>query len=263
LFSVRKTRTPTVIGAEARIMKFIRWLFLLSVLIPASLWASPSLADDSHACQSANSTTTDNGAPDKTVKGSFKAGESLIVRLRAIGGPGNHAEVTVSLNGDTKVGPQALPATFQYTFPYDGAYTFEAEVKANPTGVGVQIEVRCGNPALEALVGGDTCPVEDGRINGSDCAAPVVIYPGIEIYGIDPQTGSGALAVRATVTADDFDPAGSNVLIASGAVAATGQPVAVYWLASNELQVVTADADGKPYVVAWPVDHPEQIHHPG
>ncbi len=244
-------------------MKMLRWVLLVCLLIPASLLATPTLAD-SRACKGANSSVVLSGTDSKTVKGSFLAGESLIVRLRAVSGPGNHAEVRIKLNDDTKVGPQTLPATFQYTFPFDGTYTFEAEVAENPTNVSYQIEFRCGNPALEALVGGGECPVQDGRINGADCAAPVAIYPGYEIYGIDPHTGTGALAVRVAsdVVAEDRDPAGGNVLIASGAIAATGQPINVYWLTSNELQVITAYADGKPYVVAWPVDHPEQIHHP-
>ena len=242
-------------------MKFIHWIMLLCALIPAAWFAAPVSAE-SRACSGANGSTTSDGTTTKTIKGTFEAGESLIIRVRAVSGPGHHAEVRIKLNGDTKVGPQALPATFQYTFPFEGRYEFEVEISENPTNVTYKIEWSCGNPALSALVGGGECPVQDGRINGADCAAPVALYDG-DIYGINPQTGEGILALRiaADIVKEPRDAAAGNVLIASGVVAATGQPINVYWLTSNELQVVTAYADGKPYVVAWPVNHPEQIHH--
>jgi hypothetical protein len=123
--------------------------------------------------------------------------------------------------------------------------------------------------ALEAAPSPSCENVADGRINNStalDCGAPIAIYDvaSYDIYVINPGSGTGVFAIH---VGDDVlnaprDPAEGNVLLENGTNPFTNQPIRVDWLAAtNEIQVSTSYADGKPYIVAWPVDGPEQLYH--
>jgi hypothetical protein len=54
----------------------------------------------------------------------------------------------------------------------------------------------------------------------------------------------------------------SNPLLSEDANIVSGQMIQVYWLpATGEVEVITAYPDGKPYIIVWPIDHPEQLYH--
>ena len=100
--------------------------------------------------------------------------------------------------------------------------------------------------------------IRDGRINyreDRDCAAPVAIYVNddfIDFYGIDKETGKGGLALR--VTFAEIEALGTpdvNTLLAEGTILKTGQPLALYLLATGELQLNTRYWDGKPFIIVW------------
>jgi hypothetical protein len=153
---------------------------------------------------------------------------SFVVQFDSfVGGhPQDRATATIACNG---AGP---------TYSVTPIGTFDI------SGSGATFNIPCAN-------------VSDGRVNNSpdlDCAAPVAIYQssGLDIYGIDPDSSKGDLSLR--LSSDDIDKVGVpsvNTLLASGTIAATGQPIHVYRLTSGEYQLDTFYADGKPYSIIW------------
>lgn len=103
------------------------------------------------------------------------------------------------------------------------------------------------------------CAISDGRINrdAQDCAAPVAIYlsgspTNIDVYAIDPGSGSGKLAIHLTTA--DVDAVGvpaENTLLISATNPKTGQLISVYRLNTGEFQLNTTYQDGKSYIVVW------------
>lgn len=93
----------------------------------------------------------------------------------------------------------------------------------------------------------------DGRLNPHE-GAPIAIYPldgGYEVWGIDTGTGEGLVAFSFDIeglAAGDVPTA-----VAEGVNPFSGQPITVYLLPSEELQINTYYWDGKPYIVTWPL----------
>jgi hypothetical protein len=115
------------------------------------------------------------------------------------------------------------------------------------------------------------CSVIDGRINnkrGIDCASPIVIFApsepaSVDIYSFDPATGSSYMEIRMTM--EEIEalgvPTDAHQLLAEATNRFTGQSIRLYRLTTGELQVNSAYADGKPYVVAWPAELPGALYH--
>lgn len=103
------------------------------------------------------------------------------------------------------------------------------------------------------------CDVTDGSLNTYHCGRPVAIYAGsLEVWGIDINTGIGALAFE--VTDEEIATVGvpeAPVVVAEGVNPFTYWPITLYALPSGEFQLNTYYWDGKPYVVAWPMDSTE------
>jgi len=177
-------------------------------------------------------------------------------------------------------GSSLVASTNSHTFTSVGeTFRFQVDYPVGTFSVGEQIIVSVsdvpgtfnGNEGFADFVTVNNCMVKqtlpcrigDGRINDADCAAPIAIYEGsIDVYGINPDTGVGSLAIR--ISDSDIEKVGisddTNLQIAEGVNRYTGQPITVYRLTTGEIQVNTAYADGKPYVVAWPIDAPEKLY---
>lgn len=100
------------------------------------------------------------------------------------------------------------------------------------------------------------CDLADGSLNATHCGRPVAIYAegdGFSIYGIDINTGEGALASE--ITGEMIDaagvPADGPVVIADGQNPYNYQPFTLYRLPTGEFQLNTFYWDGKPYNVKW------------
>jgi hypothetical protein len=96
----------------------------------------------------------------------------------------------------------------------------------------------------------------DGRINAWDVGyAPVAIYQsstGIKIYAVDPATGKSVLVLTVLQTKiNTTDATAQNVLLDEAPNPFSGQMISLYMLTTGEFSLVTADADGKPYVGVW------------
>lgn len=202
--------------------------------------------------------------------------------------------VTVTLNYDNDGTDEAYfsvaffvdGALVTYIEPYDdddvvedGEHSFSVSSEVFAAGVEVlvvkglgedegeiEMSVTCGEGGGGA--GAPCANVSDGRINNStelDCAAPVAVYQNdgrIEVYGIDPQTGTGArtIVVSPGDIADVGVPTGSSAVLFVGANPFTGQPLTLYRLISGEFQLNTAYADGKPYSIVWSADSTSVNH---
>jgi hypothetical protein len=110
---------------------------------------------------------------------------------------------------------------------------------------------------------GPQCPgMYDGRINNDpalDCGAPVAIYPAgsVDIYAINPSTSEGQFVSRV-----EYDSTSDTTqTLFEGTNPFTGQPILVTELPGGLIQLNTAYADGKPYIVEWPADDPLQLVH--
>jgi hypothetical protein len=94
------------------------------------------------------------------------------------------------------------------------------------------------------------CMVSDGRVNAYHCGSPVALYcvgEGIDIYGVDAETGKGTLLIR--VLQDEIEavgiPEGANATIAQAG------NVLVSRLTDGKFQLNTYYSEGKPYIITW------------
>ncbi len=93
----------------------------------------------------------------------------------------------------------------------------------------------------------------DDRLNPHE-GAPVAIYAvdgAYEIFSVDPGTSEGWLAFSFDI--EGLEAGSAPFVVATGVNAFSGQPITVYLLPSEELQLNTYYADGKPYIVTWPL----------
>jgi len=99
------------------------------------------------------------------------------------------------------------------------------------------------------------CSLGDGSLNALHCGRPVAIYDesSFEIFGIDINTGNGALAFVVTdeQIAEAGVPEDVPVVIATGQNPYNFRPIVLYRLPSGEFQLNTYYWDGKPYSVKW------------
>jgi hypothetical protein len=183
---------------------------------------------------------------------------------------GNDPGAFIQLSGPGSVDQAPIPGTVSFTAPADGVYPLFITVSFTAQAYTYTLTYSCD----EAPAGDDTGPVAgppcgnlaDGRINNDpalDCGAPIAVYlASIDIYGIDPGSGRGILAMSINDAVLEGTPPARNRLLSEGTNITTGQWIRVYWLgATNEVLVVTAYADGKPYIIAWPVDNPAGLYH--
>ncbi len=93
----------------------------------------------------------------------------------------------------------------------------------------------------------------DDRLNQHE-GAPVAIYAldgAYEVFGIDPSTGEGLPAFSFDI--EGLAAGDVPTVVAEGTNPFSGQPITVYLLPSEELQLNTYYWDGKPYIVTWPL----------
>lgn len=104
--------------------------------------------------------------------------------------------------------------------------------------------------------------IHDGRINAYDQAAPVAVYQdefGIKVYGIDPTTGRGVIALFVALDAGAAAPT-DNSLLGEGENPFNTHSIDVWELTTGEFQLVTTYADGKPYVIIWHTGAEDMYH---
>ncbi|MBN2472477.1 MAG: hypothetical protein JXN59_17250 [Anaerolineae bacterium] len=102
------------------------------------------------------------------------------------------------------------------------------------------------------------CHFDDGRVNATECAPPVVPYClpyGIFVYEIDPQTGEGSLLmmVRDEVIAAIGIPDENTTL-------AQANGVIFSRLTTGEFQINAPDFEGKPYTLVWDDCPPGEVY---
>lgn len=179
--------------------------------------------------------------------------------------PGTIVHQTQTLN---------FPVEGTFVVPADGTYLIAHMVDGVSTAgatIHVSITYECGSgEVVQVQPAGPTwgsCGLTDGRINADaalDCAAPVAVYlnnGGIQVYGVDPITGQGGLAlsvtqkqlVSASSAADENTLLGESILPG-------GQTMQLYWLASGEFSLITSYPDGKPYVIVWATGADDLYH---
>lgn len=149
--------------------------------------------------------------------------------------------------------PDNNPITIRLTSPAGNG--FPEQVLNVTTGTCVSL------PTIAPPAGSTSAAVVapfvwDDRVNhdqARDLGEPVAIYEryqGIHIYAIDPDGGSGLIAL--VVEADEIgEPGATNKLIASGTNPFTDAAIQVWLLSTGELQVNTTDASGKAYIRTW------------
>lgn len=96
------------------------------------------------------------------------------------------------------------------------------------------------------------------RVN-TGCAPAVAVYTireFVEVYAIDPDTGQGELVIRINLREIGFPPTDANRRLAEETDPFTGQPVILSYLTTGELQLNTAYADGKAYIIVWRPNQP-------
>ncbi len=135
--------------------------------------------------------------------------------------------------------------------------TFMAEAVMDPAavnalgcaGLPLLSEFRFSSPAPEPVI---LWPGDD-RLNPHE-GAPVAIYAvdgAYEIFSVDPGTSEGWPAFSFDI--EGLEAGSAPFVVATGVNAFSGQPITVYLLPSEELQLNTYYADGKPYIVTWPL----------
>ncbi|HPV05533.1 MAG TPA: hypothetical protein PK801_10745 [Aggregatilineales bacterium] len=109
-----------------------------------------------------------------------------------------------------------------------------------------------------------SCTTGDRSLNADHCGRPVAIFArngGFAIYGIDINTGWGALASE--ISAEQIEavgiPTDGPVAIAEGQNPYNYQPFTLYRLPSGEFQLNTYYWDGKPYAVKWEGNSPVKV----
>jgi hypothetical protein len=250
--------------------KFIH-LGLIGLMVISVVHVAAAHGDGlSAACQEVSGTTGAGAGTGllNVFSGEFSAGEEISFSVTTAG----DEEATIAIYSPAGsfaavAGPRVIQGhgSVRYIIPETGEYEFELSVETFD-GVEFTYGVGCGE-AADASAGPPCGNLFDGRINNNqqlDCAAPIAIYDqGLVIFAINPTTGAGTLNIQLSPLAflTAYNPAFGNVLIAQTANPFTGQLVSVYWLTTNEIQVNTAYADGKAYVVAWPVGEPGELYH--
>lgn len=161
--------------------------------------------------------------------------------------------------GGTDVATSGVPGTLSYTVTSAGADS--VRVYTAPYGEVVVIGWGCGSaPSSKSDTVEKSIPqcanLFDGRINNQpnmDCAAPVAIYGGsITVYAINPTTGRGTFAFRATDgQIEAVGIPGTNTLLGQATNPASGQLIMLHRLTTGEFQVNAWYPDGKPYVFVW------------
>lgn len=135
--------------------------------------------------------------------------------------------------------------------------TFMDEAVMDPAAVNA---LGCaGLPLLEAFLFNPPAPEPtpfwpgDNRLNQHE-GAPVAIYAvdgAYEVFGVGPGTGEGLPAFAFDI--EGLAAGEAPFVVAEGVNPFTGQPITVYLLPSEELQLNTYYWDGKPYIVVWPL----------
>ncbi len=184
-----------------------------------------------------------------------------IISVYVYGYSGSPTQAELNVNG-SPVDTSSVPGYMSTTITSDGKYTIGVTADTGAVAgdwVCGLIDIPGGsNDGSKA--GPPAMNLYDGRFNnhqGLDVAAPVAIYEGsIKVYGIDPASGDGQLAVdisEETVEAAGI-PADAPVLLGQGKNPYTGIDIFVYRLTTGEFQINTHYADGKPYLFAWDAD---------
>ncbi len=195
----------------------------------------------------------------------LSAASSLLVLLNN----GDHltAEVSGTFNSLAFQGGTSQSRTTPGSLSYTASSLTPVSVVFDQGSGNGQVAIGCSHS------GGNDTPVSppcanlyDGRINnrqGLDCGAPIAIYlHSIDIFGIDPQTGAGMEIMSINDEILKGPTPESNMLLSEGTNIITGQWIRVYWLVkTGEVEVITAYPDGKPYIVVWPIAHPELLYH--
>lgn len=94
-----------------------------------------------------------------------------------------------------------------------------------------------------------TCQWNDGRVNATECAPPVVPFClpyGVYVYEIDPDTGEGTLLmmVRNEILEAIGVPEENTTLAQIG-------DIILSRLSTGEFQINAPDFEGKPYTLVW------------
>jgi len=170
--------------------------------------------------------------------------------------------------GGSDVATSGVPGTLSYTVTSAGATSIRVYISPWPEQA--VIDWGCGDaPSGGGSSSGNSDVVEksipqcanlfDGRINNQpdmDCAAPVAIYGGsITVYAINPDTGQGTFAFRATD--EQIEAVGipsTNTMLGQATNPVSGQLIMLYRLTTGEFQVNAWYPDGKPYVFVWDED---------
>lgn len=165
-----------------------------------------------------------------------------------------------------------IPGGVSFTAPIEGIYQVTQELTGS--GDPYLLHYTCGfeeeGEEDEGPQPGPPCAnLDDGRINNDislDCGAPIAIYingSNVEIYAIDPQTGNGTLSLvvpLADLQAGDV-PTDQHTQVGQSTNMFIGKLITLHLLTSGEIQVSTQYADGKAYIVSWPIDDPEALYH--
>lgn len=104
-----------------------------------------------------------------------------------------------------------------------------------------------------------TLPTDDGRLNLDDPASLAIVYAnsktgGYDVYLVNPATGGGMLAVRATRAQVDAALAAATAAGGSNTRIGEGYGVSLWALTSDECQRNAFYPDGKPDVFVFACD---------
>lgn len=163
---------------------------------------------------------------------------TLVAVLEASGAPIGQATVPLT------VGTHHVVINFNQTYPEGTLIALQIVVEDEV------LEVSPGIPCS----GGESvtlhCMINDGRLNALHCGSPLGVYcidEGIDVYGVNPETGQGELLIR--VSKEQIDAVGlsptENLTIAEA------RGVLVSRLMDDKYQVTTHYPDGKLYAIAW------------
>lgn len=237
-------------------------LLIVSGIVPLLL---AQAGGPSSGCLSIDG-TTDTSSVNYTlvlVGHDFNAGETIMVTTTILAGAPGSFDIDDLVNGGG-IGPKTMPGSLSYTIPASASYGLRFIFTPDAGGTTYSFTIRCVNAQgqsasqfLETL-----CP-NDGRLNRWHCEfAPIAVYPGLEIYAVNPATSEGSLVLRVSdeQIAAVGVPGGQNTLVAEGVNPFTGKPIALYRLTTGEFQINTSYADGKPYIIVWSPDAPDHLY---
>jgi len=180
----------------------------------------------------------------------FEAGDIITLNIYTMSL--SLTSINLEVNGSAVDLITTAPDTLSYTVPSDGVYTIERTT----TGSGGYTFIwGCSGSTLSPDFRETSvlnCYFGDGRINHSDCAAPVVVYPyqnemsgiGFEIY--TPEGLSVLLITGDMISQTGVNPA-SNELISSD----TERDIFVYRLTDGSFQINARMSNGKTYIMQF------------